>query len=124
MIGGQIEGLVASFHAWADGDGRLVFAERPGAVELTVDTGFTGGIALPQETLGRLQLEFLGFERFRLATGEVVELAVYLGSTDIGGTEVEAYFIAAEPLVGMEFLSSAGSALTLDFTNSRVELTG
>ncbi|MFQ6121204.1 MAG: hypothetical protein ACE5KE_15110 [Methanosarcinales archaeon] len=40
-------------------------------ISLLLDTGFSGGIALPQEILDEIDVEFFGYDTFTLATGEI-----------------------------------------------------
>jgi predicted aspartyl protease len=87
-----------------------------------VDTGFTGGVSVSDSILDLLGLDFAGFDTFRLASGEVVELPVYLGYVEVFGQKIKTWFIPGEPLLGMEFLSTVGSTLVLDFRASTVEL--
>ncbi len=44
---------------------------------MTVDTGFSGGIALPKEILEEMDIELIDFGIFRLATGDEVELPLF-----------------------------------------------
>jgi hypothetical protein len=62
-------------------------------------------------------------EFFRLATGEIVELPVFLGKVIIKDFEVEACFIPEDWLLGMEFLSAVGQELVLNFAEGTVKLT-
>jgi predicted aspartyl protease len=121
LIQGEIIDFVPLFKACVMKE-ELVLGE--GDVLLTVDTGFSGGIALPWEILDELEVEFIGHNTFTLATGEVVELPMFLGKVIVKDHEIETWFIPADLLVGMEFLSIVGSALTLDFEDATVKLMG
>ena len=121
LIQGEIIDFVPLFKACVMKEG-LVLGE--GDVLLTVDTGFSGGIALPWEILDEMEVEFIGHNTFTLATGEVVELPMFLGKVIVKDHEIETWFIPADWLVGMEFLSIVGNALTLDFEDATVELIG
>ena len=66
----------------------------------------------------------MDIDTFRLATGEIVELPVFLGRVIIKEFEIETWFIPGDSLIGMEFLSSAGSFLSLDFEDSAIKLMG
>jgi len=100
-----------------------VFDEK-GDSSLTVDTGFSGGIALPIKIIEKIGLELVDIDTFRLATGEIVELPVFLGKVIIKDFEIETWFIPGDSLIGMEFLSSVGSLLSLDFEDSTIKLRG
>ena len=88
-----------------------------------MDTGFNGGIALPEEILDRMKIEFFGYDTFTLASGDIIELPMYLGNVIIKKDEIETWFIPGDLLLGMEFLSSTGTVLSLDFEDETVKLT-
>ena len=56
-----------------DGEGR------PRPVEVVLDTGFTGYLTLPPESIHQLGLPSVGQRTFELANGELYEFQVYLG---------------------------------------------
>lgn len=118
---GKIERFVPFVKASIQG-GALVISEN-GNFTMTVDSGFTGGIALPRMLIKRIGLKPIVYDRFRLATGEVVELPVYFGKVIIRDTAIETGFIPGDHLIGMEFLFSAGSTLTFGFKKNAVRLT-
>ena len=123
LIRGRIVDFVPSFNGSLDENGSLVLSED-GGLSLTVDTGFNGGIALPDEILNEMEVEFFGYDTFTLATGDTIELPMYLGKVVLKGYEIETWFVPGDSLLGMEFLSSAGSALSLNFDNETVRLMG
>ena len=122
LIRGDIEDFVPFFNGFVDEDGMLIFQED-GDFSLTVDTGFSGGIALPEEILEEMDVELIDFGIFRLATGDEVELPVFWGKVVVGDYEIETWFIPGDSLLGMEFFSLAGSYLSLDFEKGKVKLT-
>ncbi len=87
---------------------------QPAPIEVVLDTGFNGQLALPTATIRRLELpEEIG----RLgvtATGERVSLDTYRGTVLWEGQHrtVEIVRADSEPLLGMELLQ--GSRVTLD----------
>ncbi|MDZ7289728.1 MAG: hypothetical protein ONB44_07130 [candidate division KSB1 bacterium] len=89
---------------------------------MTVDTGFSGGIALPLKLIKRVGLEPVVYDRFRLGTGKVVDLPVFLGKVIIKNRTIETWFIPGDYLIGMEFLYAAGSGLAFDFKRNTVRL--
>ena len=95
---------------------------KDGGIPLTVDTGFSGSIALPKDLLDAIGAELVDYGVFRLATGDEVELPVYWGKVGVGTKEVETWFIPGDSLLGMEFLSLVGSTLSLDPEGGLVEL--
>ena len=56
------------------------------------------------------------------SSGKEVELPVFWGKVAIKNHEIETWFIPGDPLLGMEFLSSAGSLLSIDFEKKEVKL--
>ena len=101
---------------------KLVIS-KDGDFFLTVDTGFSGGIALPLDTLKKLELELVFYDTFKIATGEIIELPVFLGKAMINKADVETWFIPGDYLLGMEFLTEAGSILYFDLKTGEVNLT-
>ena len=123
LLRGAIEDFVPFFNGFVDEEGILILREK-GDFSLTVDTGFSGGIALPEGILEEMDIELIDFGSFRLATGNEVELPVFWGNVVVGDYEIETWFIPGDLLLGMEFFSFAGSFLSLDFGKEEVELEG
>ena len=121
ILNGNINDFVSSFNAYLDDDNNLILADN-GDFSMTVDTGFSGGIAINLEVIDEMGLKLVDFDTFRLATGEIVELPVFLGKIFINENGVETWFIPGDSLLGMEFLSSAGRFLSLNFENKTVKL--
>lgn len=123
LIRGKIEDFIPFFNAYLDEERNLVLA-KDGDFSMTIDTGFSGGLALPFDIIEKMGLELADFDTFKLATGEVIELPVFLGKVIIRDYEVETWFIPGDFLLGMEFLSSAGRILSLNFEDETVNLGG
>ncbi|MFQ6128532.1 MAG: hypothetical protein ACE5QW_06490 [Thermoplasmata archaeon] len=121
LIRGDIEDFFPFLDGFVDEDGSLVLQED-GDFSLTVVTGFSGGIAIPEEILEQVDVELVDFGIFRLATGDEVELPVFWGRVVMGDYEIETWFIPGDSLLGMEFFSLAGSYLSLDFEKEEVKL--
>lgn len=121
LIKGKIEDSVPYFSGSVDEDGMLVLGEN-GDFSLTVDTGFSGGIALLEEILEEMNVEIIDYEIFRLATGAEVELPVFWDKVKVKDQKIETWFVPGDLLLGMEFLSLAGSRLSFDFEKEDVKL--
>ena len=121
LIVGNIKDFVPFFKGIVDKESTLVLGED-GDFPLTIDTGFSGGIAVPEEILETMGLKLIDFGVFRLATGEEIELPVFWGKVAINDDKIETWFIPGDSLLGMEFLSIAGSQLLLDFETEKVRL--
>lgn len=121
LLQGPILDRVPFFNASIE-RGSILFRDE-GNLRLTVDTGFTGSIALPQSMSEEMKLELIGYENFALATGDLVRLPMYLGTARFHGREeMQAWFIPGDFLLGMEFFASMGSRLVLDFTDQIARL--
>lgn len=120
LIKGEVVDFVPTFNARLD-EKCLVLSED-GGFAITVDTGFSGGIAIPREMLDRMNMEFFGYDTFTLATGDIVELPMFVGKVILDDYEGETWFIPGDSLLGMEFLSTVGSILCFDFESGIVEL--
>jgi predicted aspartyl protease len=121
VIRGVIKDFAPSFNGLVDENGMLFLLED-GEFALTVDTWFSGGIALSKEILERMDVELIDFGIFRLATGDEVELPVFWGKVVVKDSEIETWFVPGDLLLGMEFLSLAGSLLCIDFGKGEVKL--
>ena len=79
-----------------------------------LDTGFTGYLTLPEETIRQLGLSSVGRRTFELANGELFEFEAYLASVSWHGRLTDALVLrsGSEPLLGMTLLW--GSRVTLD----------
>jgi len=121
LIRGNIVDFVPLFNAYMD-DERTLVLDEDGDLFMTVDTGFSGGVALPLNIIEDMDLELATFDTFTLATGEMVELPVFLGKVVIKDYEIETWFIPGDFLLGMEFLYSTGSILFLNFDNDTMKL--
>lgn len=93
-----------------------------GGVEFVVDTGFSGAFVVPQRIAAALKVDFAGYDRFTLATGEPVELPVYAATVRIGRRIVRTWLTIGEALIGMEFLRQACERLEADFDAQTIEL--
>jgi len=118
---GKIEDFVPFVKASIT-DGALVIGKH-GDFTMTVDSGFSGGIALPRDLIKQIGLKPIVYDKFELATGDIVELPVYLGKVIVKNKTIVTGFIPGDHLIGMEFLYSAGSTLTFGFKKNAVKLT-
>jgi predicted aspartyl protease len=120
ILRGHIAEFVPSFGGRIE-NGQLVLDESDD-LRLTVDTGFGGGIALPPKILKQLVTDEILPTDFVLANGQVVRLPVYRGIVMVNQKEIETWFIPGDSLIGMEFLASAGSALSFHLKHQTVRL--
>ena len=94
-----------------DGEGR------PRSLDVILDTGFTGYLSLPRESINQLGLSSIGQRTFELASGELFEFQVYLGSVSWHGRPSDVLILESDsvPLLGMTLLW--GSRVTMDALN-------
>ena len=121
LIKGPIIDYVPYFNGEINEDGVLVLHEGGGR-SLIVDTGFSGGIALPTELLAKMDLVHEDYGWFMMGTGEAVQLPVFRGRVMLGAEEFETWFIPGDSLIGMEFLPLLGTRLEFDLERGEVDL--
>ncbi len=88
--------------------------DRLQSVEAILDTGFTGYLTLPQESIRQLGLRSVGQRTFELANGDLFDFQVYLGSVSWHDRPNDVLVLESDsvPLLGMTLLW--GSRVTLD----------
>ena len=86
---------------------------RNETIEVAIDTGFDGYLALPRNIVKRLKLQLAENRRATLGDGNTVVLDVYLAKVLWHSQEREILVLQAEggPLVGMSLLN--GNRVTL-----------
>jgi clan AA aspartic protease len=84
-------------------------------LEFVIDTGFTGGLALPPDAVAALGLPFLHQTRAKMADASFVEMATHSLTIVWKGNEVVARVLATgdRPLLGTALLD--GSELLAQF---------
>ena len=87
---------------------------QPRPIEVALDTGFNGQIALPAITIQRLELSEESSRLAITATGDRVRLTTYFSTMMWHGEPriIEVVEADSEPLLGMELL--LGNRVTLD----------
>lgn len=87
---------------------------RPHSLEVVLDTGFTGYLTLPEDSIRLLGLPSVGQRTFELANGELSEFQVYLGSVAWHGRPSDVLVLQSDgvPLLGMTLLW--GSRVTVN----------
>ena len=85
------------------------------AVEVVVDTGFTGSLALPQSAVRELGLENAGRRQVTLADGRTIEAQAYVAHLLWHGQpmDVRVPMMDSAPMIGVALL--ANSRLTIDW---------
>ena len=102
MIRGRVSGNQQALIAIdiMDGEGQ------PRSLEVVLDTGFTGYLTLPSESIRRLGLSSVGQRTFELANGELFDFQVYIGSVSWHGRPSDVLVLQSDsvPLLGMTLL--------------------
>lgn len=104
---------------------RVILPGSEGKAELAclIDTGFAGGISVPEKLKPNFNFPLIGRRTWELADGSQIELKVYLGKVETDGEEKEIGIIftdGSEGSVGIEFLR--GKRFVLDLKENTVEL--
>ncbi len=120
---GEIKYQEPLVSATVDGSGNLKLSSNS-THRFIVDTGFAGDIAVPYTMLPKLNLKFLGYDKFVLATNKPIVLPVFEGWVKIKRKRVKVEIIPGDELIGMKFLEKAGSKLIVDFDKAEVKLLG
>ncbi len=75
-------------------------------IEVVLDTGFTGYLTLPSDSIQELGLPSVGRRTFELANGELFEFEAYLAAVSWHGRLSDALVLKSDsaPLLGMTLL--------------------
>lgn len=87
---------------------------RPHSMEVALDTGFAGYLALPGETIQQLGLASVGTRSFEPVEGRLMEFEAYLAEVSLGGRSTDAVVLRSDgpPRLGMTML--LGNRITMD----------
>ena len=110
MLTGRVNG---DLQAWLTVE-IMTPSGQPRSIEVALDTGFNGQIALPAITIQRLELSEESSRLAITATGDRVRLTTYYTTMMWHGEPriIEVVEADSEPLLGMELL--LGNRVTLD----------
>lgn len=101
--------------------GKLAIGRGP--LQICVDTGYTGDVALPRKILRRLKLQYVGTIDYQLANGAIQMMDQWLGHLVTGAREHAVIFMEGSGLLGMDFITNACRSLRIDCTSGEVLLT-
>lgn len=114
MIGGRIQ---------PDGRAIVEIAVAGRTFDAVIDTGFDGGVSLPDSLALILNLPVLSHARYQLGDGSIVVVPIHEAAIELGGVDhsVEAVFSTAdEVLLGTLLLK--GYRLVIDYPAGTVSL--
>jgi clan AA aspartic protease len=92
-------------------------------VDCLIDTGFSGGLALPEIFLKQFEKNPAAYQEYELADGSTTNFAVYQGKVNFKNTLKKITLVftkSPEALVGLEFLD--GFRFVLDLKKKQVEI--
>ena len=102
---------------------QLFFRKHPTQFPAVVDTGFNGYLSVPKRLLIQVGWQAIGTEKFEIATGAIVEQAIYLGEAIFDGKRGPVYTVATDAediLIGTKLLR--GKILTVNFKTRQVRI--
>lgn len=110
MIKGKVDGNQQALVSIdiIDGEGRIR------SLETVLDTGFTGYLTLPTDSIQQLGLRSVGRRTFELANGELFEFEAFLAAVSWHGRLRDILVLGSDgaPLLGMTLLW--GSRVTVN----------
>ena len=102
----------------------LYLKGTPQEFPAVIDTGFNGYLSVPRPIIAKAGWEFLGFEDYELASGQILRERVYWGSALFDRGQIEVYVVATDStdlLIGTALLQR--KRLVIDFRTGEVHLT-
>ena len=100
---------------------KLIIAGKPKDFKAIIDTGFNGFISIPHKTIKQTAWQFIGYEAYELASGEIIKDKVYLGDILFGGRKKYTYILSnktSDILIGTNFF--AGKLLAINFKTKKL----
>ncbi len=92
-------------------------------INCLIDTGFSGGLALPKQYEKLFQVKPIVFQKYQLADGSEIEVALFQTEVQFNKHKKQIYLFFSNtdvPLAGIEFLSNL--KLTLNLKNHTIQL--
>lgn len=91
--------------------------------EAIIDTGFNGFISIPHKIIEKASWQFIGYESYELASGEIIRDKVFLGDIIFCGKKQFTYILAnktEEVLIGTKLF--ANKILTINFKTNKLDV--
>jgi len=88
-----------------------------------IDTGFNGFISIPHKIIKLTSWQFIGYEAYELASGEIIKDKVYLGDIIFCGKRKYTYILSNKTndiLIGTKIF--ADKILSINFKTKIVEI--
>lgn len=90
---------------------------------VVIDTGFNGYISVPEKELISLGWIFLGYEKYEIATGEIVRQRIYKGQIKFIGVVQNVVAVSSQAediLIGTRLLHVNKCVLNLNFLDNSI----
>lgn len=91
--------------------------------EAVIDTGFNGFISIPHKIIERTSWQFIGYEAYELASGEIIKDKVYLGDIIFCRKRKYTYILSNKTndlLIGTKLFTD--KVLTINFRTKKLEI--
>ncbi|KAF0132699.1 MAG: hypothetical protein FD145_1586 [Candidatus Saganbacteria bacterium] len=88
-----------------------------------IDTGFNGFISIPHKIIENTSWQFIGYEAYELASGEIIKDKVYLGDIILAGKRKYTYILSNKTddiLAGTKLF--ADKVLSINFKTKKLEI--
>ncbi|MFH1542866.1 MAG: hypothetical protein ABIE84_07260 [bacterium] len=99
----------------------IVFGGKVKYFDAIIDTGFNGFISIPHKLIQRTSWQFIGYEAYELASGEIVKDKVYLGDIVFGKKRKYTYVLSnrtEDILIGTKLFTN--KTLVINFRTKKV----
>lgn len=101
----------------------IAFDDKLMEFNAVIDTGFNGFISIPHQIINKTAWQFIGYESFELASGEIIRDKVYLGDIYLGNNKRYLYILSNKTkdiLIGSKLLID--KILTINFKTKIVKI--
>ena len=118
----MIKGVVNSNYEPVVGIG-IAFDGKIRLFDAIIDTGFNGFISIPHSIIEKTTWQFVGYESYELASGEIIKDKVYLGDVLLGGKKKYTYILSNKTddiLLGTKLFSD--KVMVIDFKSKRIAI--
>lgn len=88
-----------------------------------IDTGFNGFISIPHKIINKTSWQFMGYEAYELASGEIMKDKVFLGDIIFNDRKKYTYILSnktSDILIGTKLF--ANKILIINFKTKKLEI--
>ena len=101
----------------------IVLNGKTSPFDAIIDTGFNGFISIPHGIIEKTTWQFVGYESYELASGEIIKDKVYLGDVLLGGKKKYTYILSNKTndiLLGTKLFSD--KVMVIDFKSKKIAI--